>query len=280
MTSPKITLGRETYALVRGDTLDAPDESRARRLVQHILDEDPGAGRRIVALAESLTGEWSMTVADAVATVSRAIARGDLVVLRERTDDDALHPSDIQPHDLRDVGDDPVVPVGPGGGGRDAPAPMTRTWISFEVVDDRGQPMIGEFRVAIDADEDSGRTEDGRRFYDDVRAEADARLRLDLLQWEVGPRDGPGVVPTDGPDVPVSPHEAEVTTVEVVDEQGRAWAGAFAIVVGGEVTESGDVSELAGRELDGEGLSLSLSELRPGGSIEMARAGPSRGGWA
>lgn len=50
---------RETYSLVRADALEAPDESRARRLLRRVLDDDPGAGRRLVALAESLTAEWS-----------------------------------------------------------------------------------------------------------------------------------------------------------------------------------------------------------------------------
>jgi outer membrane protein OmpA-like peptidoglycan-associated protein len=257
MTTPKITLGGETYAVLRADTLEAPDEYWARQLVERILDEDPGAAGRLVDLAESLTGEWSMNVADAMATVARAIARGDLVVLRDRGEDDKLRSSKTQPHDLRDIGDDvdPDGPVSPGGG-RDAPAPMTRTWISFEVVDDRGEPVVGEFRVAIDADEDSGKTEDGKQFYDDVRAEADARLRLDLLRWPV--HDQPSVDPKPPAVLPDTPAG---TSFRVIDDQSQGVRGRFSAT-----TSTGTV----GGDLGAQPVTLGAPTAAEGGTVELS----------
>jgi hypothetical protein len=254
MPPRRIKIGRTNYAIVRSrDELSFFDEADARALVRRLVEENVSGARQIVDLAEELTGDYHHSLSDAIGTVARALMRGDVVGLRVDAEPEPLGRAARQVRDLRDPTPD-APHVGPRDTPRDEPAPQVRTWLSFEVVDDRGQPLLGEFRVAIDADEDAGELDDTTRRYDDIRAEADARLRLDLLRWDPTTRDEPTVTP-DGPipgGPPVAPDDA-VTTFEVVGEDGTPWPGEFSLWRDDAVAEEGSLADAAAVRVEGGG---------------------------
>jgi hypothetical protein len=152
--------------------------------------------------------------------------------------------------EIRDIGDiDGPVPAFPGGGDPSDPAgpaaPLTTTWISFEVVDDRGDPVEGEFRVALDGAVEEGELDDETRHYDDIREAAEVRLHLEHIRWPFD-ADEPIEPTVDGPGAedpaPLAPAPDTATTFEVVDEAGELWPAHFTLHRGEDVLAAGELS--------------------------------------
>ncbi len=123
------------------------------------------------------------------------------------------------------------------------PIPDTReelTWLSFEVVDDRGQRLDGSYVCTIDGRVDDGPLQKDKHAYDDLLESARASLDLRAIVFTEPTPLGP-VFPVD----PFAPTEHETTTTfEVVDSDDHPWYGEYAILQGDTELHRGD---LAGR---------------------------------
>jgi hypothetical protein len=199
-------------------------------------------------LAQDLSGQYRLGRERAPAIVARALARGDLRAVRLSTNPATLGAATTEIRDIGDI-DGPVVPAFPGGGDPDRPdgpaAPLSTTWISFGVVDERGDPVDGDFRIALDAAVHEGELDDETRLYEDIREAADVRLHLAHILWPFD-ADEPVEPTVDGPGAedpaPLAPAPDTATTFEIVDADGKPWPAHFTLHRGEDVLAEGDLA--------------------------------------
>lgn len=130
------------------------------------------------------------------------------------------------------------------------------TWLSFEVVDDRGKRLDGGYVCTIDGRVDDGPLEREKHGYDELQFTARAQLDLRMLDLFAADALGPVDPVDDGIDPDASEAEDGVTTFEVVDENGRPWLGEFALARDDVEQTSGS---LRGRITVDPGLSAPLT---------------------
>ncbi|MEX1363247.1 MAG: hypothetical protein AB1Z98_08980 [Nannocystaceae bacterium] len=194
--------------------LHAPTEEQARRLVEAGLHEHGQRfTRQLQQLAQELGG---LGHDDPIGVVVDALVRGRLVAVR--WDEPTPPLSEAEPIELRELGGGEVIEPMVGGDTREPSPPLQTTWLSFEVVDERGRPVDhGRFEVIVDGRLHVGELlPDSRPRYEPVRVGATAELRLEGLRWDWEPgsddptKPGGGDDPTkpSGGDDPPSPAAA------------------------------------------------------------------------
>lgn len=128
----------------------------------------------------------------------------------------------------------PLVPSsGPTDGPGHGPAPyeeLRTTWLSFDVVDDGGQPLPnGRFDVVLDGRVEGGPLDDEVRRYQPLREQATAALGMQSFYWSYDPgRTGSDPHPSTG-------DEHGSLTFEVLDQDGNPASGEYTLT--GAATE-------------------------------------------
>ncbi len=257
----EILHGGARYALVaRRDVNAHPDERAARRLVEEGLREHGHRfARELEALAQQLGGWRARNPARAVID---ALVAGRLVAVR--WDAPVQRMSEPEYIELRDIPGAHIDGPIPGGPPREPVAPLRTTWLSFDVVDDRGQPIpSGRFGAAIDGRGDGGPLDGEVHRYDMLREGAAASLQLEDIFWpfEPGVIDEPVTPPVvDDPAQPLGPEASRFVTLEVVDEQGVALLGKYTLTdAAGEV--EGELGDGLRHEVTGDAPRVELRDL-------------------
>ncbi|MEX1362358.1 MAG: hypothetical protein AB1Z98_04485 [Nannocystaceae bacterium] len=114
--------------------------------------------------------------------------------------------------------------VGPGRG----PAPYEKlrtTWVSFDVLDDDGEPLPnGRFDVVLDGRVEGGLLDDGIHRYEPLREQATAVLGIQRFFWSYDPG-RTGAAPHSPTD-----HQPGSLTFEVLDRDGDEVDGEYTFV--------------------------------------------------
>jgi len=245
-----VKIGRCTYELARArDVLRAPyDVEAARRQLERIEGWTETAAR---AVLESIDRMPLLRPADEDLTelVARLWVEG---VLSAVVTPSPVRPVDapevrdlVEPHHLGDLGH----PSRPSPSER----PSALTWVSFEIVDERGQPADGEFRCRTDAKLDGGSLERRTHRYGDLPPGSSSQLYAEGLRWPSSNDEGPDITVGDGSlSEPVLPASGStVTTFEVVDADGETLPGFAGWLDGSgarQQTTLGRVTEIVGSE--------------------------------
>ena len=232
----RVRIGGQFYELAAARDIVRPprDVTAARRYLERLEDWTEAKAR---ALLESIDRMPLMRRVDDDLTelVARLWVEGVLTVIAARPSVRLLDAPQIrdlvEPHHLGDLGEPP----------KPTPAvqPTELSWVSFEIVDDRGEPSDGQFRCQLDARLEAGELDRQSHRYDDLRPETSAQLYAEALRWPVPDPavDEPGADPAAddrGPDAPgldpttTDPTAADtqrVTTLEVVDDDGAPLPG-------------------------------------------------------
>lgn len=211
------------YALVaRRDVCEPLDERAARRLVDEGLREH---GHRFARQLEELARQLGASMArDPARVVVDALVAGRLVTVR--WNEPAPLMSEPEYVELRDIGGGDVEGPLVGGDPREPAAALRTTWVSFDVVDDRGEPVgAGRFGAAIDGRGDGGALDAEVHRYDMLRENAAAALQLRDIVWPFDPRahDEPVAPPV------LDPASTRWVSLEVVDENGVALLGRYTL---------------------------------------------------
>lgn len=231
----------------------------ARGLVEDALREGgPSAAAALERLAEALVWRPIAGSREAAQIVAEGLVEGRIVAV---TLSPATGPlADAEVTDLRMLGgwpDDPLHPPGEPP----APAPTEpTTWISFEVVDERGVPADGRFRLALD-----GRTEHDalarrRHRFEALLRAGPAELEVQELRWDE---------PAPGPHVPGpsdAPAEGGLLSIELVDDRGEPLVAHVRLSEGDHLLLDGTLAHRLRRALPAGGpVTLELTELRTRG---------------
>lgn len=256
--------GRSRILVVpRRDVSPPPSETAARRLLDDALrDGGTGVAAELERLAEGLVGRAEVSRREAVAIVARALVEGRLVAVALPRPERAL--AAVETTDLRtlvvwEVEEPLRARVTPPD-----PQPVaTTTWVSFEVVDERGAAADGRYRIALDSSEGEG--ELGRRGhrFDALSEVVRVELAVEDLRWDDAmPRP---IAPQRGDDP--SPADDGLFSVELVDECGEPLHGRFTLTEGNEPLAAGILAHRWRRALpQGEPVTLALTELRAHGA--------------
>lgn len=256
----EILHGGARYALVaRRDVYEHLDERAARRLVEEGLREH---GHRFARQLEDLAQRLGGRDHDPVVAVIDALVAGRLVAVRWNPPVRLM--SEPEYTELHDMGggdvDGPIV----GGDPREPVAALRTTWLSFDVVDDRGEPIgAGRFGAAIDGRGQGGPLDGERHRYDMLRESAEAALRLEDIVWpfEPGVPDKPTTPSVlDDPAGPVGPDSARVVSLEVVDDQGAALTGRYTLTASADEVH-GELGGVLRREVTGDAPQLRLRDI-------------------
>lgn len=219
-----VKIGNRTYELARArDVLRTPwDVEGARRQLERIEGWTEATAR---AVLESIDRMPLVRRADDDLTelVARLWVDGVLAVVvtrpPARTVDAPVVRDLVEPHHLGGLGprSDPTP--------REKPSALT--WVSFEIVDERGDPADGEFRCQLDAKLDAGGLQQKTHRYDDLAVGTSSQLYAEGLRWPSSTVDDPDITVVDnGPPEPTLPaDESPVTTFEVLDSDGEALPG-------------------------------------------------------
>lgn len=234
--SRRFQLGTHAYGLVRAwDILLPPDDVVVAR---HRLARMEGLDEYTVRRVLDDNGLLPLSFRagdDLLDLLARAWVQRLITVIEHREPARLLDGPEVR--DLvppRALGE---LPAGP------APVPepgeTTPTWVSFEVVDDQGNRADGAFRCQLDARLEGGELEQVSHRFEPLKRGASAQVYLEMLRWpvtdpvtiEVGLDDVNDVDDTsdvhddDVTPPPAAGNDADATTFEVVDEDGRALAG-------------------------------------------------------
>ena len=247
-----VKIGNRTYELARArDVLRAPwDVEGARRQLERIEGWTEATAR---AVLESVDRMPLLRRADDDLTelVARLWVEGVLAVVVTRA---PARPVDaptvrdlVEPHHLGDLGQ----PTDPAAPPRERPAALT--WVSFEIVDERGQPADGEFRCQLDAKLDAGGLEQRAHRYDELPVGTSSQLYAERLRWPSSTVDEPGITVADDapPESPPAGDDRPVTTFEVLDSDGEALPGVAQWLDGSGARQEaklGRVTEIVGTE--------------------------------
>lgn len=216
------------------------DQTRGRLL--DAVRDNPFLGHALVRFAdqELLVDSWDATFDDAIEAIARAIERGVITPVRIASAEAGLRPivpgaTPIRWDELQLLSD--LARPGPTRGVPGTPRHVTPTWVdprdawmSFDVVDDRGAPADGHFRVVVDGEADEGRLERTTHTFRGLSTSATGRVRIDSLSFTSTSMHLDGPVPGGTPTVPRDgPLLARGASFEVVDDEGRPVVGRYVV---------------------------------------------------
>lgn len=188
MSSTSLTIadGRGRLHLVpRRQVLEHVGAAEARRLLEAAIeDEGPGARHRLQRLAEDLGPRSPSCLEEALDVVVQAILDGRLVPIQLTEPDRPLdEPQVTNLGELLPPEPPPPLLGGLDGPGSTEPDPTPQqARLSFEVVDDLGQPLEGRFQLTIDGNVTEGALDGTPHQRDDLRPGATATLALETLR--------------------------------------------------------------------------------------------------
>jgi hypothetical protein len=252
--------GRSRYVIVPRAHIDRrPSELAARRLLDDALREGgPSTAGALERLAEELAGREVRGPREATAILVRALSEGRLVAVALPRPVRPL--AEVEPTDLRTLGgwdvDAPLQPrVTPL-----TPQPVApTTWVSFEVVDERGASADGRYRITLDARLEHGELAQRRHRFDGLPEAVRVDLTVEDLRWDdASPR-------PDAPSRDDDPRPAGdgLFSIELVDDRGEPLRGCFTLAEGDRRLAEGVISHRWRRALPGgEPVMLELTELR------------------
>jgi hypothetical protein len=259
---PELIHGGSRYVVVpRSQVEQRPSELDARRLVEDALREGGvGTAAGLERLAEGLVGRAVESTREAAGIVVRGLVEGRLVAVAWPSSTRAL--AAVEVTDLRTLGGWEVEePLRSRVTPRDPTPVEPTTWVSFEVVDERGVAADGSFRVALDGRVEEGALEQKRHRFDGLRPAGPVQLVVEDIRWDA----------TTHPHAPW--HEDDprpggdgLFSVDLVDERGEPLRGRFSLTEGNRLLAEGVLAHRWRRALpEGEPVMLELSELRPQG---------------
>jgi hypothetical protein len=153
-------------------------------------------------------------------------------------------------------------PLRPGVMPREPKPEAATTWVSFEVVDERGVPADGRYRIALAAREEAGELARRGHRFDALPETVQVELAVEHLRWD-------DIVP-----IPAAPQRGDdpssvsdgLFSVELVDEHGEPLCGRFTLAEGDRRVAEGVITHRFRRSLpQGGPVTLELTELRPQG---------------
>ncbi|MCX4247630.1 hypothetical protein [Paraliomyxa miuraensis] len=257
---PRDPTGALPLVVPRSAVHERLDENAARRLLlEGLEDGNVGLEHELERLAKELCGTMVQSVREAVDVVAHALGTGRLVAITLPSTPRLLDAARVT--DLREVGGWEVVdPLRPAGPPEPPPRPAATTWIWFVVVDERGVPAQGRFRLALDGTAEDGELDERAHRRTELREGADGWLAVLDLRWDDGSSRPP--MPSRGDDPKPG---ASVVSLELVDERGDPMHARFALTsADGESLATGELGPRWQRALTGEGpVLLELLELRP-----------------
>jgi hypothetical protein len=240
-----------------------PSELAARWLVEDALREGGIAtAAALERLAESLVGRTVESTREAAQIVIRGLVEARLVAVQWPTEERTL--AGVEVTDLRTLGNWEVDEPGRPGGPPAPPPPVpveSTTWVSFEVVDERGEAADGRYRIGLDAHAEEGEIARRGHRFDGLREAVRVQLLVEDLRWD----------PTAQPNAPwrgddPRPSDDGLFSVELVDERGEPLRARFTLSEGERRLAEGTLDHRWRRALPGgEPVTLTLSELRPQG---------------
>ncbi|MEM7155172.1 MAG: hypothetical protein AAF799_20155 [Myxococcota bacterium] len=175
----EIRHGNARYAVVSSANLRAglSRDAAQRLLTEGLQNSGRSFERRVTELAEKLGGSPSR---NPTSVVIEALVSGRLVVVRM---EDGLglmaEPVMTDLQELGDLGEPLAADIPPPSS---EPEPAT-TWVSFEVVDEKGRPADGEFRLGLDARVISGGLDQQVHRVDGLREAVRVELFVEQLRW-------------------------------------------------------------------------------------------------
>lgn len=190
-------MGRLAYGLVQArDILLPPDDVRvARDRLARIDGLDEYTLRRMLDDNGLLPLSYRAGD-DLLELLARAWVQRLITVIEHRQPERLLDGPEVR--DLvppRTLGELPTRPA-PGP----EPGETTPTWVSFEVVDEQGNPADGVFRCQLDARLEGGELQQEPHRFEELKRGASAQVYLEMLQWPVDPLavidDGPSAEPS------------------------------------------------------------------------------------
>jgi hypothetical protein len=224
--------GGDVYRVVGREHIAPRDREVARALVQRLAAR--GSPLLLERVAADLVPFAPQSLAHALEIIADALVSGRLVAVRDELDPMLFDEEEIiDLHDLidPDARDDPYHPIDP------TPPEPQLTWLSFEVVDDRGERLDGGYVCTIDGTPDEGPLAKQKHAYEDLRPAARADLELRWIDLSPTDRLGPvypdGLDPDggSGPQDEVAPVDGEdITSFEVVDEEGHPFTGQYEVM--------------------------------------------------
>lgn len=255
----EIVHGRSRYVVVpRSQVEQRPSDLAARWLVEDALREGGVAtAAALERLAEELVGRAVEGVREAAEIVVRGLIEGRLVTVAWPRVERAL--AEVDAVDLRTLGgwevEEPLRNRVPPR----EPTPVEpTTWVSFEIVDERGVAAEGRYRIALDGRVEEGELERQRHRFDGLRPAGPVQLRVEDIRWNAA-------TPLDAPwreDDP-RPGDDGLFSLELVDERGVPLHGRFLLTEGDRLLAEGVLAHRWKRALPaGEPVILELTELR------------------
>jgi hypothetical protein len=252
--------GRSRYVVVpRTQVLQRLSGLAARRLLDDALREGGVAiATELERVAEQLVGRPLGGMREATAILVRALVEGRLVAVALPRPVRTL--AEVEATDLRTLGGweveeplrDPTDPSEP-------PPLVPTTWVSFEVVDERGVPADGRYRIELDARLEHGELVQRRHRFDGLPEAVRVDLTVEDLRWDdASPR-------PDAPSRDDDPRSAGdgLFSIELVDDRGEPMRGCFTLAESDRRLAEGVISHRWRRALpDGEPVMLELTELR------------------
>jgi len=248
--------------LPRSHVVHHPSDLAIRRLLQDALREGGIAtATALERLAEDLVGRSVDGVREAAQIVAQALVEGRLVAITLPQPERML--AEVEVTDLRTLGgwdvDEPLrPPLTPHA--PEPPEPLT--WVCFEVVDERGVPADGRYRISLDARTESGELARRRHRFDHLRKTVQVDLTVTDLRWDdtASRPDAPW-----HDDDPSRPHDG-LFSLEIVDDRGQPLHARFSLTEGDRPLAQGAIAHRWRRALpSGEPVTLELTELRPQG---------------
>ena len=259
------------------DVADFPDRATARAFLLQLASR--GSHLELEWLAAEFSTVPPRSLEEAVEILADAIASGTLVAVRHHADARLLDDEMEDIEDLVDPSarDEPWIPIDP------RPVEPDLTWLSFEVMDDRGHRLDGGYVCTIDARPEEGPLAKEKHHYPDLRhgAQAELELRfLDLFQVDEADaddadsdagRDSDAITPAPTDDSR-SPGPDTATSFEVVDNGDAPLAGDYIVFHEGREVVSGPLSGRTELDPGLEGpLTLELHFV-PGARIDGSRS--------
>lgn len=245
--------------VARTDVKEHLSEEAARRLVEEgVRDGGIGFEQELERMAEALVGGMLARRSEAVEIVARALVEGRLVAVALREPLRTL--AGVEVTDLRALGGREVVePLRPREP-LDRPLPPAHTWLSFEVVDDRGVPAHGRYRIALDARVEEGELDERRHRFGELHEAVQARVLVEDLRWDDAAPRPAAPFDVDEP----RPGAERVLSIELVDERDQPLRGRLTLTEGDERLAEGELVHRFRRALpEGGPVTLALFDLRP-----------------